>query len=68
MKSIKTKYGYSVDCYGDIDETSTILMAFDDEGLDGPTASCFHSWESAVRELAAYAERNETRLIELESD
>ena len=68
MTTIKTKYGYSVDCYGDCNEYATISMCFDDEMFDGYTDSTFNNWRSAVKELAEYAHRNGTELVQLESD
>ena len=68
MKAIKTKYGYSVDCYGDCNEYATIDMCFDDEMFDGTTSSTFNNWRSAVKELSEYAHRNGTELVQLESD
>jgi hypothetical protein len=68
MTTIKTKYGYSVDCYGDCNEDAVIFMCFDDEVYDGHTESTFNNWRSAVKELAEYAHRNGTELVQLESD
>jgi hypothetical protein len=68
MVTIKTKYGYSVDCYGDCDEYATISMVFDDEIYDGITGSAFNNWRQAVKELSEYANKIGTELVELESD
>ena len=68
MATIKTKYGYSVDCYGECNEYATISMCFDDECFDGHTESTFKNWRSAVLELSEYAHRNGTELVQLESD
>ena len=68
MTTIKTKYGYSVDCYGTCNEYATLYMCFDDEMFDGYTDSTFTNWRSAVKELSEYAHRNGTELAQLESD
>jgi hypothetical protein len=68
MTTIKTKYGYSVDCYGDCNEYAVLFMCFDDEIYDGHTESTFNNWRSAVLELSEYAHRNGTELVQLESD
>ena len=68
MVTIKTKYGYSVDCYGECDEYATISMVFDDEMYDGITSSAFDNWRQAVKEISEHANRMGTQLIELESD
>ena len=68
MTTIKTKYGYSVDCYGICNEYATIAMCFDDERFDGLTSSSFNNWRSAVLELSEYAHSNGTELVQLESD
>ena len=68
MTTIKTKYGYSVDCYGICNEYATIGMCFDDEMFDGYTSSTFTNWRSAVKELSEYAHSNGTELVQLESD
>jgi len=68
MVTIKTKYGYSVDCYGECDEYAAISMVFDDEMYDGYTSSAFNNWRQAVKEISEYANRTGTELIELESD
>ena len=68
MTTIKTKYGYSVDCYGECNEYAILFMCFDDERFDGHTESNFKNWRSAVRELSEYAHRNGTELVQLESD
>jgi hypothetical protein len=36
--------------------------------FDGTTSSTFNNWRSAVKELAEYAHRNGTELVQLESD
>lgn len=68
MITIKTKYGYSVDCYGDCNEDAILSMFFDDERFDGHTESTFKNWRSAVKELAQYAHSNGTELVQLESE
>tara|TARA_R110000744_G_scaffold210941_1_gene330062 strand:+ start:273 stop:512 length:240 start_codon:yes stop_codon:yes gene_type:complete len=68
MTTIKTKYGYSVECYGICNEYATIVMCFDDEDFDGITSSSFTNWRSAVLELSEYAHDNGTELVQLESD
>lgn len=68
MVTIKTKYGYSVDCYGDCNEYATISMVFDNEIYDGITGSVFNNWRQAVKELSEYANKVGTELVELESD
>lgn len=67
MTTIKTKYGYSVDCYGICNEYAIIDMCFDDEDFDGTSSSSFNNWRSAVLELSEYAHRNGTELVQLES-
>lgn len=68
MTTIKTKYGYSVECYGDCNEYATIEFCCDDERFDGMTSSSYTNWRSAVKELAEYAHRNNTQLVECSSD
>jgi len=68
MYKIKTDYGYSVDCYGDISEESTISMVFDDENYDGISDSSFKTWTEAVKEISDYAELHELKLLELEAN
>jgi len=68
MITIKTKYGYSVDCYGIIGPTSTIDFCCDDEESDGITESSFESWDDAVAELSDYAHAMGTELVQLCSD
>tara|TARA_R110001599_G_C11762755_1_gene610440 strand:- start:158 stop:364 length:207 start_codon:yes stop_codon:yes gene_type:complete len=65
---IKTKYGYSVTCDGEISEDSTIFMCFDDEMFDGHTESTFKNWRAAVLEISEYAHNNGTELMQLEAD
>ena len=56
MVTIKTKYGYSVDCYGECDEYAAISMVFDDGMYDGCTSSVFNNWRQAVKELSEYCQ------------
>ena len=65
---IKTDYGYSVDCYGDIDSDSVIVMAFDDENFDGISESSFDTWSEAVKECSDYAKSVGTTLVQLEAE
>ncbi len=65
---IKTGHGYSVNCYGDISEESTVAMVFDDENYDGISDSSFNTWSQAVKEISDYAELHELKLLELEAD
>ncbi len=65
---IKTGHGYSVSCYGDISEESTVAMVFDDENYDGISDSSFKTWSEAVKEISDYAELHELKLLELEAD
>jgi len=53
-----------VDCYGEWREDSNCSAVFDDEFLDGIWADGANNWTEAVKELAAYAQRNGTTLIE----
>lgn len=68
MATIKTKYGYSVDCYGECSEYATIMATFENELFDGIVDGSFSNWRQAVKEIAEYAQRNGTELVELESD
>ena len=68
MATIKTKYGYSVDCYGECNEYATIMATFDDELYDGCVDGSYSNWRQAVKDLSEYAQRNGTELVELESD
>ena len=68
MTKIKTEHGYSVDCYGDMSEESTVSMVFDNENYDGISDSSFKTWSQAVKEISDYAELHELKLLELEAD
>ena len=68
MTKIKTEHGYSVDCYGDMSEESTVSMVFDNENYDGISDSSFKTWSEAVKEISDYAELHELKLLELEAD
>ena len=48
MATIKTKYGYSVDCFGDCNEYATIEACFDDELFDGCVDGSYNNWREAV--------------------
>jgi hypothetical protein len=65
---IKTKYGYSVPCYGPIDDTMTLFLCFDNGLYDGCSTEGFETWKQAVSEIAEFAERNGIILEQLESD
>lgn len=65
---IKTRYGYAVTCYGQIDDTMTLFLCFDDGLYDGCSTEGFETWEDAVNQIAEYAERNGIILEQLESD
>lgn len=68
MATIKTKYGYSVDCFGDCNKYATIEACFDDELFDGCVDGSYNNWREAVKELSEYAHNNGTELVQLESD
>ena len=68
MATIKTRFGYSVDCYGECDEYATISACFDDEIFDGCVDGAFKNWREAVKCIAEFAQNNGTELVELESD
>jgi len=68
MATIKTRFGYSVECYGECDEYATISACFDDEYFDGDFVDGFKNWREAVKAITEYAHRNSTELVELESD
>ena len=68
MATIKTKYGYSVDCFGDCNEYALIDACFDDELFDGYIDGSYNNWREAVKELSEYAHNNGTELVQLESD
>ena len=68
MATIKTRFGYSVDCYGECDEYATISACFDDEIFDGCVDGSFKNWREAVKCIAEFAHNNGTELAELESD
>ncbi|MDG1315542.1 MAG: hypothetical protein P8P29_08485 [Flavobacteriaceae bacterium] len=68
MATIKTAFGYSVDCYGECNEFSTISACFDDELFDGCVDGSYKNWREAVKDLSEYAHSNGTELAELESD
>jgi hypothetical protein len=65
---IKTDHGYTVDCYGDIDDESVITMVFDDENFDGISDSNFKTWAEAVQEISDFAELRGLILLELEAE
>ena len=65
---IKTDHGYTVDCYGDIDEESVVAMVFDDENYDGISDSSFKTWAEAVQEISDFAELRGLMLLELEAE
>ena len=65
---IKTDHGYTVDCYGDIDEESVVTMVFDDENYDGISDSNFKTWSEAVQEISDFAELRGLILLELEAE
>ena len=68
MKTIQTKYGYSVECFGICNEYATIDCVFDDEMFDGTSSDSYNNWQDAVDSIAEFAHRKGTVLIELCSD
>jgi hypothetical protein len=65
---IKTEHGYSVECYGTCNEYATIEAVFDNEIFDSLIDGSFKNWREAVKEVADYAKRMGTELVQLESD
>jgi len=56
-----------VHCYGEWLEDSNCTAVFADEAFDGIWADGAKNWTEAVKELASYAQRNGTTLIECEA-
>ena len=57
-----------VDCFGEWREDSNAFCCFDNEDLDGVYADGGANWTEVAKELAAYAQRNGTTLVELQAD
>lgn len=62
-----TRNGQAVDCYGEWREDSNCSCVFEDECLDEIYADGGTNWEEVVEKLTAYAKRNNTVLVELQS-
>lgn len=65
--TIQVKDHGPVDCYGEWREDSNAACTFDDEFFDGIWADGAENWTQVANELAAYAKRNDTTLIEMEA-
>ena len=64
-KTVITRNGQTVHCYGTWEEDSNCLCVFDDEDLDDIHCDGGANWTAVVEELTAYAARNGTELVEL---
>ncbi len=66
-KTIITRNGQTVACYGVWHEDSNCFCVFDDEEFDGAYCDGADNWTEVVEELTAYAARNNTTLVELQA-
>ena len=64
-KTVITRNGQTVYCYGVWQEDSNAQCVFEDESLDGVWCDGANTWTEVVEELTAYALQEGTTLEEL---